>query len=558
MFVQDLQKEFYNIIKSDRVLIFVNNDVDSVCSMKILQYLFKCDHVLYTLIPVAGKKEMYTEYQQHSEGYKYILLINCGATLDLYDFLEPKDDMIIFVADYHRPIEVTNLHNDGQIRLLHPQDTEELLPEYDDIFRDSDSEDSDDEGSETDEYGEKRQRFDESALLKRRERREWDENRQRILFQYTQYSYYGSSTALLFYLLSWKLRRDCNDVLWWAIIGTTECLTSFKVEEDRYLVDSSQLQNHVARLNSVPLEQLPKGCLKISFERSLKLNLLRHWTLMDSIKHTAYTAMKFKLFSIKGERLLLDFLADLGVPLIECKQKHNFMDSKIREEVPRAIEAKMEKYNLEKIFFNTFCCQFGYQHKYSASDIVQALGSTLEFGDSTLNAKQAVYECLDLLSRTNSTKLTDAIEKAKQQSVAIVKMAQNILDSKQILSAGPFLYSIIQEGTPNISYLSRHSSIKILAHFLQQGHISNSRSRKSADLPLILVAPVDEKNGLSVVVGIPPYNDKTRKNFFGKAFDQAVKNTNTRFLIDYWDSSLVRSKQKTDQNFFDGLVGLLS
>jgi len=558
MFVQDLQKEFYNVIKSDRVLIFVNNDVDSVCSMKILQYLFKCDHVLYTLIPVTGKKDMYTEYQQHSEGYKYILLINCGATLDLYDFLEPKDDMIIFVADYHRPIEVTNLHNDGQIRLLHPQDTEELLPEYNDIFRDSDSEDSDEEGSETDEYGEKRQRFDESALLKRRERREWDENRQRILFQYTQYSYYGSSTALLFYLLSWKLRRDCNDVLWWAIVGTTECLNSFKVEEDRYLVDSSQLQNHVARLNSVPLEQLPKGCLKISFERSLKLNLLRHWTLMDSIKHTAYTAMKFKLFSIKGERLLLDFLADLGVPLIECKQKHNFMDSKIREEVPRAIETKMEKYNLDKIFFNTFCCQFGYQHKYSASDVVQALCCTLEFGDSTFNAKQAVYEGLDLLSRTNSVKLTDAIEKAKQQCVAIVKMAQNILDSKQILSAGPFLYSIIQEGTPNISYLSRHSSIKILAHFLQQGHISNSRSRKSADLPLILVAPVDEKNGLSVVVGIPPYNDKTRKNFFGKAFDQAVKNSKTRFLIDYWDSSLIQIKTEDRSKFFDGLVGLLS
>ena len=39
---------------------------------------------------------------------------------------------------------------------------------------------------------------------------------------------------------------------------------------------------------------------------------------------------------------------------------------------------------------------------------------------------------LDLLSRTNSTKLMDAIEKAREQSVAIVRMAQNILDSKQV------------------------------------------------------------------------------------------------------------------------------
>jgi len=556
MFVTDLQKEFYSLIKADRVLVFVNNDVDSICSMKILQNLFKTDHVLYTLLPITGKKDLYNEYNKHKEGYKYILMINCGATLDLYEFFDLEDDVTIFVADYHRPIEVTNIYNDGQIRLLHPQDTEELLPEYQEIFRDSDSEES--ESEEEDEYGEKRPRYDETALIKRRDRREWEENRQRILFQYMQYSSYGSSTALLFYLLSWKLKRDSNDLLWWAIVGSTECLVSNKIEEDKYLVDSSQIQNHVARLNSTPIDQLPKGCLKISFERSLKLNLLRHWTLMESIKHTAYTAMKFKLFSIKGERLLLDFLADLGIPLIECKQKYNFMDSKIRDEVPRAIEAKMEKYDLEDIFHNTFSCQFGYQHKYAATDFVQALGATLEFGDANFDPKQAVYEGLDMLSRTNSAKLSDAIEKARDQTVAIVKMAQNILDSKQITSAGPFLYSIIQEGTPNICYLSRHSTIKILAYFLQQGHISNSRSRKAADLPLILVAPVDENNGLSVVVGIPPFNDKTRKNFFGKAFEQTVKNTQTRFLIDYWDSSLIQIKTEDRSKFLDGLVGLLS
>ena len=37
-----------------------------------------------------------------------------------------------------------------------------------------------------------------------------------------------------------------------------------------------------------------------------------------------------------------------------------------------------------------------------------------------------------MLSRTNSAKLSEAIEKARDQTVAIVKMAQNILDSKQV------------------------------------------------------------------------------------------------------------------------------
>jgi len=522
--------------------------------MKILQSLFKADHVNYTLLPVTGKKDMYSEYNSHCEGYKYILLINCGATLDLYEFLEPRDDMIIFVADSHRPVEVTNIYNDGQIRLLHPPDPEEQLPEYQDIFRDSDSEESESE----DEFGEKRKRFDESALMKKRERREWDEKRQRILFGYTQYTFYGSSSALVFYLLAWKLKRDCNDLLWWAIIGSTEMFLSYKIEDDRYLVDSGQLQNHVARLNATPADQLPKDCMKINFERGINLTLLRHWTLFDSIQHTSYMAMKFKLFSVKGERKLLDFLADLGIPLIECKQKYNFMESSIRDEIPRALAAKMSKYEIQNVFFNTFTCQFGYQHKYSAADLVRVITATLEHGDSTLDTKQAVYHALDLLSRTNGDKLEAGIEKAKEQTIAVVKMAQNMLDSKQVMSAGPYLYAIIQDGTPNISYLSRHSIILTLAHFLLHGHISNSRSKKSADLPLVLVAPVDEQAGLSVVVGIPPYNDKTRKNFFGKAFEQTVRNTQSRYLIDYWDSSLVQIKTEDKSKFLDGLMSLLS
>jgi len=554
MFVQDLQAEFYDIIKEERILVLVNNDVDSVCSMKILQHLFKCDSVQYTLIPITGKKDMYTEYNAHCEGYKYILLVNCGATLDLFEFLEPRDEMMIFVADFHRPIEVTNLYNDGQIRLLNTPDDNDQMPEYSDIFRDSDSEeDSDSE----DEYGEKKRRFDEAALLKKRERREWDEKRQRILFTYTQYTFYGSSTALLFYNLAWKLKRDTNDLLWWAIIGTTDMYLSNKTEEDRYVLDAGQLRNHVVRLNRTPADQLPKDCMKINVENGLNLTLLKHWTLLDSIKHTPYTIMKFRLFSLKGERKVLDFLADLGIPLTESKQRFNYINTEIRKEIPKAIEDKKEKYEIQDIFFSTFSCQFGYQHNYNAADISRVIAATLEYGDSTFDTKQAVYSALDLLACKSGTDMETGINTAMDQIKAVVRMAQNILDSKQIVSVGPFLYTVIQEGTPNISYLSRHNVIVTLAHFVLQGYISNSKRRKSADLPLVLVAPVDEVAGLSVVVGIPPYNDKTRKNFFGKAFEQTVKNTQSRYLIDYWDSSLIQIKTEDRPKFLDGLMSLL-
>ena len=60
-------------------------------------------------------------------------------------------------------------------------------------------------------------RFDESAILKRRERRVWEEKRTKILFEYQQFSDYGSSTALLMYELAWKMSRDTND-----LVGTKE------------------------------------------------------------------------------------------------------------------------------------------------------------------------------------------------------------------------------------------------------------------------------------------------------------------------------------------------
>ena len=55
----------------------------------------------------------------------------------------------------------------------------------------------------------------------------------------------------------------------------------------------------------------------------------------------------------------------------------------------------------------------------------------------------------------------------------------------------------------------------------------------------MLISPLDMASGLSMVVGVPPVDDKNRKNFLGKAFEQAVINTGTRYLLDYWDSNVI-------------------
>merc|ERR1719319_93847 len=244
MYLTDLKKDFFDQVVTSRVLLLVNSDVDGVCATKILQYLFKCDHVLYTMVAVRGKKDLFEAFRDNMEGVsrhlpspltrrltsphpspggsppltltphqeaplpspspptrrltsphpspltrrltsphphpspggsppltltphqeahlpshltstfnsphqvKHVVLVNCGATIDLCDFLDPAEEVlpwcrgctihqlpcqrciispfrqfirdpphqvIFYVLDNHRPVDVTNIYNDGQV-----------------------------------------------------------------------------------------------------------------------------------------------------------------------------------------------------------------------------------------------------------------------------------------------------------------------------------------------------------------------------------------------------------------------------------------------------------
>lgn len=49
--------------------------------------------------------------------FRYFILINCGANIDLLDILQPDEDAIFFVCDTHRPVNVVNVYNDTQVTI---------------------------------------------------------------------------------------------------------------------------------------------------------------------------------------------------------------------------------------------------------------------------------------------------------------------------------------------------------------------------------------------------------------------------------------------------------
>ncbi|KAF6277705.1 cell division cycle 45 [Rhinolophus ferrumequinum] len=566
MFVSDFRKEFYEVVQNQRVLLFVASDVDSLCACKILQALFQCDHVQYTLVPVSGWQELETAFLEHKEQFHYFILINCGANIDLLDILQPDEDAVFFVCDTHRPVNVVNVYNDTQIKLLIKQDDDLEIPAYDDIFRDEE-EDEEHSGNERDESepSEKRTRLEEEIVaqtMKRRERREWEARRRDILFDYEQYEYHGTSSAMVMFDLAWMMSKDLNDMLWWAIVGLTDQWVQDKITQMKYVTDVGVLQRHVSRHNHRDEDEenaLSVDCMRISFEYDLHLALYQHWSLHDSLCNTCYTAARFKLWSVHGQKRLQEFLADMGLPLKQVKQKFQSMDISLKENLREMIEESANKFGMKDMRIQTFSIHFGFKHKFLASDVVFATMSLMESPEKDSSGTDNFIQALDSLSRSNLDKLYLGLELAKKQLRATQQIIASCLCTNLVISQGPFLYCSLMEGTPDVVLFSKPASLSLLSRHLLKSFVCSTKNRRCKLLPLVMAAPLNVEQGTVTVVGIPPETDSSdRKNFFGRAFEKAAEGTNSRTLHNYFDLSVIELKAEDRSKFLDALVALLS
>ncbi|XP_048199417.1 cell division control protein 45 homolog isoform X1 [Perognathus longimembris pacificus] len=566
MFVSDFRKEFYELVQNQRVLLFVASDVDALCSCKILQTLFQCDHVEYTLVPVSGWQELETAFLEHKEQFRYFILINCGANVDLLDILQPDEDTIFFICDTHRPVNVVNVYNDTQIKLLIKQDDDLEVPAYDDIFRDE-AEDEELSGNDSDgsEPSEKRTRLEEEIVertMKRRQRREWEARRRDILFDYEQYEYHGTSSAMVMFDLAWMMSKDLNDMLWWAIVGLTDQWVQDKITQMKYVTDVGILQRHVSRHNHRNEDEentLSVDCTRISFEYDLCLALYQHWSLHDSLCNTSYTAARFKLWSVHGQKRLQEFLADMGLPLKQVKQKFQSMDISLKENLREMIEESANKFGMKDMRVQTFSIHFGFKHKFLASDVVFATMSLMENPEKDGSGTDHFIQALDSLSRSNLDKLYLGLELAKKQLQATQQTIASCLCTNLVISQGPFLYCSLMEGTPDVMLFSKPASLSLLSRNLLKSFVYSTKNRRCKLLPLVMAAPLSMEQGTVTMVGIPPETDGSdRKNFFGRAFEKAAESTSSRTLHNHFDLSVIELKAEDRSKFLDALVSLLS
>lgn len=77
--------------------------------------------------------------------------------------------------------------------------------------------------------------------------------------------------------------------------------------------------HHFISLTLIPIgvagdENTPPvaAVVRLSFEEEVLLNLHRHWSLREAVKNSLVTSAAFKLFTLKGQKRLQEFLAHAG------------------------------------------------------------------------------------------------------------------------------------------------------------------------------------------------------------------------------------------------------
>lgn len=70
-----------------------------------------------------------------SSQVKSVVLINCGACLNVLELLQPdQDDVTFYVVDSRRPYELDNVYSDSQVQLVVREGEELELPAFQEIY----------------------------------------------------------------------------------------------------------------------------------------------------------------------------------------------------------------------------------------------------------------------------------------------------------------------------------------------------------------------------------------------------------------------------------------
>uniref|UniRef100_A0A5S6PZL4 CDC45-like protein n=1 Tax=Trichuris muris TaxID=70415 RepID=A0A5S6PZL4_TRIMR len=561
MLVTDFKRDFYSVVKRKHVLILCSYEVDSVCCCKILQFIFEEDDTTYSLVPVTDAEALLKAYMEYNSKVCYVILINCGATINLMDLLQPSPETVFYVIDNKRPLNLNNVYESKQIRILvEIAEVDSLdIPPYDYVCMDSDHEE--DAGSDDDILA--------SPARKRDSKRgtadkiAWENRRNELLISYYEFSYYSTASSMLVYSLVRMLSCDVPDPLWWALIGWTSQLVEGQVSLPQYTtktVDINQRDYLNLGRQVGNRDKLSKDCLTIYFDTELLISLYRHWTLYDSIRLSRTTASFFRSWTLKGSMKLNEFFVHAGLPLTECRQEYNMMEVDLRNESKGSLENTFERYKIRDVVYGSFYAKYAYSHKLSAGDMSEALAAILFF-DKEPCSPDSFFSAMNSLSKCQVDKVYVGIRSFQAFLETAFNETRRVLNDGSVQDYHSFLVCHIGLDSTAWKYFSHPYGIYAFGRYVQSAYVSSPRSRRHKSKPFVITVALQNRESTILVAGVPPLyvqtsEDKPR-NLFGQAFLRIAEGTTCRIRQKFFESHVVELYAEDTDRFLTGIVGLL-
>lgn len=564
MIIKDIRKEFFDQLKG-RILIMCALDVDAICACKILQFLLESYNLQYSVAPVASLENLWKSFEEYRNSVDSIITINFGNLINIPLTLKPADNLNFYVIDSHRPINVYNYYKNPQVKLFVNKNEEELnIPRASKIFltNDDGTRIEEDEQEHMALLASDARDLTNEQLEKRRRLREWLLNKQRLMFDYEEHNFYNRSISLIMYDLALYLSKNNNYLLWLGIVGLTYQLKSEKIGPILFEEEAEKITRHISR-NQVSGGNTSGNKWKISWQKDLQLDLYRHWNIYQSAWHTPLTVCKFQLWNDKGQRDLLSFLVECGLKLNQCKQAYVAMQLDYKSGLLTAVQQvclgeSQFKYNLQELVTRGFVMRCGFNKTFSAYDVVLGVRALLESHDADTSVTEKFVSAIQSLSYDDDefVLLEKGLEASRKQLESMFQLVKQLITTLKVLDAGVFVYVDLQEQATISSDFARGDSLVSFTRFVLSAYVSSKSTRlkrRAVQLPMVLFSPDYSNQEQIIVVGVPPIAQESKKNFFGKAFEQAAANIECEIKSDLSETNLIRISVDRKNQFLDQL-----
>jgi cell division control protein 45 len=441
----------------------------------------------------------------------------------------------------------------------------------------------------------KRPRVSAAPQRRKRVRRGPDEAElveRRALRDYYAAAPAGMASACVAHSLAALLRRASPDTLWAAIVGITHQYLAGAVVPAVYTDAVEYCTSQISALcgpgsaaaaatsgndsgvqdgpvQNAGYAQIMSGedgmTHSIVASAEFRLDLVRHWTLHDSLLYSSYTVTRMAAWRQTGRRRLMELLATLGIPLKESKQQWCYMKAECKAALDDRLATSVRRFDLGKdIQYDSFVRILpGHRGKISAADVVYGVSALLELdgidpdnGGLTASNGQTAAEVvsadsIDLAVERRFWCAYDAMDTQRSDALAVgldlaimsqklaAEIGGEVIERRRFVPSGPFRYVFLRD--MQCKELFAHPLLlKRLALFLIEA-ITRQGAR---DKPFIVLAPNPTRGVWLAVAAMSVGN----RNDFGQRFRRAAEKNGSQITFDGFETAAceIQDGQETE------------